>query len=90
MMNLNARYPSFLKEKPKIWGMTIVEMFILSLILMILSYLEVRDFIIILVLIITYLIQTTLKRIYPKRHLEFALFTKNSVHMKDINEKLSL
>lgn len=90
MNNLKAYYPSFLKAKPKVFGMELSEMFFLSGVLLILTQFEVSGIITLLVLGILYLSIIGFKRIYPRRHFEFVLISKNTVTMRNINEKLHL
>lgn len=89
-MKLTACYPSFLKQKPKVWGMSIQDMLLLSIVLFVLTQIGIPDFVIIVTLIALYFAIIGLRRLYPRRHFEFAFITKNHVYMKDINEKLSL
>ena len=89
-MELVAYYPSFLKQKPKVWGMSLQDMLLLSFVLFVLSQIGFPDLLIILILIVLYFLLMSMRRLYPRRHFEFAFLTKDCVYMKDINEKLSL
>lgn len=90
MMNLKAEYPSFLRAKPKVFGMELSEMFFLSGVLFLLTQLEVSGILILLILGVLYLCITGIKRLYPRRHFEFVFISKNCITMRDINEKLRL
>ena len=90
MERLRAYYPSFLKQKPLIWGISLQDLMILSAILFVLLNIGVGQVPTLFLLVITYSMMILARKLYPRRHFEFVLITKNTITRKDLNEKLRL
>jgi hypothetical protein len=90
MENLRAYYPSFLKQKPLIWGISLHDLLILSAVLFVLLNIGVGQVPTLFLIVIFYLAMILVRRFYPRRHFEFVLITKSSITRRDINEKLRL
>lgn len=88
MENLNAQYPSFMKNHPLIWGISLNDLFILSGVLFIMMLLGANEMTTLATTIAVYLLMIGARRLRPRRHFEFVLISKNTVTRKDLNEKL--
>lgn len=90
MNELRAFYPSFLKQKPLVWGMSLQDLLVLSGILFVLINVGVGEIPTLISLAFIYFVMAMSRRLYPKRHFEFVLISKNSITRRAINEKLRL
>lgn len=90
MNTLRAYYPSFLNQKPHIWGISLYDILFLGSILFLCSLIGVGQIPTLILIGSSYLAITVTRTFYPKRHFEFVLISKNSISRKVINEKLSL
>lgn len=90
MESLRAYYPSFLKQKPLIWGISLHDLLILSAVLFVLLNIGVGQVPTLFLVIIFYLGMILARKLYPRRHFEFVLITKTTITRKDLNEKLRL
>jgi hypothetical protein len=88
MENLNAHYPSFMKNRPLIWGISLNDLFILSGVLFVMVLLEANELATLLTTIGVYFLMMAARRLFPRRHFEFVLISKNTVTRKDLNAKL--
>ncbi|MBY0414690.1 MAG: hypothetical protein K2Q18_11010 [Bdellovibrionales bacterium] len=88
MENLNAHYPSFMKNQPLIWGISLSDLFILSGVLFVMMLLGANEMTTLATTIAVYLLMISARRLFPRRHFEFVLISKNTVTRKDLNEKL--
>lgn len=90
MNELRAYYPSFLKQRPLVWGMSLQDLLALSGILFVLINVGVGEIPTLISLAFIYFVMVMSRRLYPKRHFEFVLISKNSITRRAINEKLRL
>jgi len=90
MSDLRAYFPSFLKQKPLVWGMSLQDLLVLSGVLFLLINIGVGEIPTLIFLALIYLSMIAIRRLYPKRHFEFILISKNSITRREINEKLRL
>lgn len=88
MENLNAHYPSFMKNQPLIWGIGLNDLFILSGVLFVMMLLGANEMTTLATTVAIYLLMIGARRLFPRRHFEFVLISKNTVTRKDLNEKL--
>lgn len=88
MENLNAYYPSFMKNQPLIWGISLNDLFILSGVLFFMILLGASEMVTLVTSLSVYLLMIGARRLFPRRHFEFVLISKNTVTRKDLNEKL--
>lgn len=87
---LRAYYPSFLKQKPLIWGISLQDLLILSGILFVLSNIGVGQIPTLFLIVVFYMGMKLTRKLYPKRHFEFVFLTKSTITREVINEKLRL
>ncbi len=90
MENLRAYYPSFLKQRPLIWGISLHDLLILSAVLFISLNIGVGQVPTLFLVILFYIAMIIARKLYPRRHYEFLLISKTIISKKVINEKLRL
>lgn len=88
MENLKAYYPSFMKNQPLIWGISMSDLFILSGVLFFMMTVGASEVFTLGSTVIFYLAMIGARKLFPRRHFEFVLITKNTITRKDLNEKL--
>lgn len=71
-------YPSFLKNEPLIWGITMSDIFKLTMSMFVLSFLNIPQEIILFLVVLIYGVLILLRKLYPRRHFEF-LFKREKV-----------
>lgn len=87
MENLIATYPSFLKNEPLIWGVSVSDLFRLSGVMVAMQMLGASQLVILGATIIFYLGLITARRFFPRRYFEFWMKKKNLIKRSALNEK---
>ncbi len=87
MENLNAIYPSFLKNEPLIWGVSISDLFRLSGVMVVMQMLGAGSIVILGATILFYLGIITARRIFPRRYFEFVWRRKKLIKRNELNAK---
>lgn len=87
MENLNASYPSFLKNEPLIWGITISDLFRLSGVMVVMQMLGASQLIILGTALLSYLVLITARRLFPRRYFEFQMKRKKIIKWSVLNAK---
>ena len=72
-----ARYPSFLKKEPLIWGISLSDLIKLSLVMFVLSLFNVPESFVLVSVGSWYLGLIVMRKTFPKRHFEFLMKKKN-------------
>lgn len=72
-----AKYPSFLKKEPLIWGISLSDLIKLSFVMLVLSLLNLSESYILISVAAYYLLLIVVRKSYPKRHFEFLMKKKN-------------
>ncbi len=88
MKNLSATYPSFLKNEPLIWGISISDLFRLSGVLVFMQIMGAGQLVILGVTILSYVVLIMARRLFPRRYFEFLLKRKNMIGRSDLNAKI--
>ncbi len=66
-----ARYPAFLKREPLIWGISLSDIFKLTSFMFVGSIFNVSQEVILITISLVYGVLVIVRKIFPKRHLEF-------------------
>ena len=90
MDQLNATYPSFLKNEPLIWGVSVSDLFRLSGVMVVMQMLGADQLVILGATLLFYLGLITARRFFPRRYFEFQLKKKNLIKWSAINEKIKI
>lgn len=85
MNEINATYPSFLKNEPLIWGVTISDLFRLSGVMVVMQMLGAGQLIILGGTFLSYLGLITARRLFPRRYFEFQLKRKTIIKWSVLN-----
>jgi hypothetical protein len=88
MENLKATYPSFLKNEPLIWGVSVSDLFRLSGVMVVMQVIGASQLVILGTTILFYLGLITARRFFPRGYFEFRLKRKNKIKWSEINEKI--
>ena len=88
MENLSATYPSFLKNEPLIWGISISDLFRLSGVLVFMQIIGAGQLVILGVTILSYVVLIMARRLFPRRYFEFLLKRKKMIRRSDLNAKI--
>lgn len=88
MEKLIATYPSFLKNEPLIWGVSISDLFRLSGVMVIMQVLGAGQIVILSSTILSYLGLITARRFFPRRYFEFQFKRKKTLRRSELNSKL--
>ena len=88
MENLIATYPSFLKNEPLIWGVSVSDLFRLSFVMVVMQMLGASQLVILGATILFYLGLIATRRFFPRRYFEFQVKRKNKIKWSVINEKI--
>ena len=88
MENLVATYPSFLKNEPLIWGVSVSDLFRLSGVMVVMQMLGASQLVILGATILFYLGSISARRFFPRRYFEFQLKRKKLIKWSVINEKI--
>lgn len=88
MENLIAAYPSFLKNEPLIWGVSVSDLFRLSGVMVVMQMLGASQLVILGATILFYLGLISARRFFPRRYFEFQLKRKKLIKWSVINEKI--
>ncbi len=88
MENLVATYPSFLKNEPLIWGVSVSDLFRLSGVMVVLQLLGASQFVILGATILFYLGLISARRFFPRRYFEFQLKKKKIIKWSVLNAKI--
>lgn len=70
-----AKYPVFLKKQPLIWGISLSDIFKLTSLMFLSSFLNISQELVLLTLAGIYVCLIVMRKLYPKHHFEF-LFKK--------------
>ena len=87
MNEINATYPSFLKNEPLIWGVSISDLFRLSGVMVVMQMLVAGSIVILGTTILFYLGIITARRIFPRRYFEFVWKRKKLIKRNELNAK---
>ena len=90
MENLIAIYPSFLKNEPLIWGVSVSDLFRLSGVMVVMQMLGADQLVILGATLLFYLGLITARRFFPRRYFEFQFRKKNLIKWSVINEKIKI
>lgn len=85
MNEINATYPSFLKNEPLIWGVSISDLFRLSGVMVVMQMLGASQIVILGSTLISYLGIITARRIFPRRYFEFIWKRKKLIKRNELN-----
>ena len=88
MERLVAYYPSFLRNEPLIWGVSISDLFRLSGVMVVLQLLGAESLIILGATFVAYLVIVTARRLFPRRYFEFYFRRKTLIRRGELNEKI--
>ncbi|MDO9181938.1 MAG: hypothetical protein Q7U04_06000 [Bacteriovorax sp.] len=88
MENLIATYPSFLKNEPLIWGVSVSDLFRLSFVMVVMQILGASQLVILGATILFYLGLISARSFFPRRYFEFQLKRKKLIKWSVINEKI--
>lgn len=88
MENLVATYPSFLKNEPLIWGVSVSDLFRLSGVMVVMQILGASQLVILGATILFYLGLISARRFFPRRYFEFQLKKKKLIKWSVINAKI--
>ena len=88
MENLIATYPSFLKNEPLIWGVTVSDLFRLSFVMVVMQMLGASQLVILGSTVLFYLGLITARRFFPRRYFEFQLKGRKLIKRSVINAKI--
>lgn len=88
MDNLIATYPSFLKNEPLIWGVSVSDLFRLSGVMVVLQMLGAGQLVILGATILFYLGLITARKFFPRHYFEFQMKRKIFIKRSVINAKI--
>jgi len=88
MENLIAIYPSFLKNEPLIWGVSISDLFRLSGVMVVLQLMGAGQLVILGTTVIFYLGLIATRRLFPRRYFEFQFKKRKIIKRSVINAKI--
>lgn len=88
MERLVAYYPSFLRNEPMIWGISISDLFRLSGVMMVLQLLGADSLIILGATFLSYLIIVSARRLFPRRYFEFYFKRRKCIGREELNAKI--
>jgi hypothetical protein len=86
--NINATYPSFLKNEPLIWGISVSDLFRLSGVMVVMQILGAGQLAILGATVLSYVILVTARRLFPRRYFEFQIKRKKVIKRSDLNAKI--
>jgi hypothetical protein len=85
---MQAQFPSFLKNEPLIWGITLTDLFRLSGVMVLFLIMGINQMMILILTVLVYLGLITTRKIFPRRYFEFLLKKKNKILMKEFYAKV--
>ncbi len=85
---MKAYYPSFLKNRPLIWGVSLNDLLLLSGVLFLFVTVGMPEVVTLGGTTAVYGMLILSRRLFPRRHFELVLISKNSITRKVINEKI--
>jgi hypothetical protein len=85
---MQAQFPSFLKNEPLIWGITLTDLFRLSGVMVLFLIMGMNQMMILILTVLVYLGLITTRRVFPRRYFEFLLKKKNRILMKEFYAKV--
>lgn len=88
MGSVVAYYPSFLRNEPLIWGVSISDLFRLSGVMVVMQLLGADSLIILGTTFLAYLIIITARRLFPRRYFEFYFKRKDAIKREEFNAKI--
>lgn len=88
MENLIATYPSFLKNEPLIWGVSVSDLFRLSGVMVVMQMIGASQLVILGSTVLFYLGLITARRFFPRRYFEFQLKKGKIIKWSVFNAKI--
>lgn len=88
MENPIAYYPSFLRNEPLIWGISLSDLFKLSGVMVVLQVLAADSLVILGGTFVVYLIIVSARRYFPRRYFEFFFKKRKLIKRSEINAKI--
>ncbi|QDK42717.1 hypothetical protein DOM21_14910 [Bacteriovorax stolpii] len=88
MDRLVAYYPSFLRNEPLIWGVSISDLFRLSGVMVVMQVLQADSLIILGATFLAYLVIVSARRLFPRRYFEFYFKKRSLISMEELNAKI--
>jgi len=88
MEKLVARYPSFLRNEPLIWGISLSDLFRLSGVMVVMQFLGADSLVILAATFGSYLILVSTRRFFPRRYFEFYFKKRKLINRSTINAKI--
>lgn len=88
MENLNATYPSFLKNEPLIWGVSVSDLFRLSGVMVFMQIIGAGQLVILGATVISYVLLVTARRLFPRRYFEFQIKKRKMISRGVLNAKI--
>jgi hypothetical protein len=85
---MQAQFPSFLKNEPLIWGITLTDLFRLSGVMVLFLIMGINQMMILILTVLVYLGLITTRKVFPRRYFEFLLKKKNRILMKEFYAKV--
>jgi hypothetical protein len=85
---MQAQFPSFLKNEPLIWGITLTDLFRLSGVMVLFLIMGMNQMMILILTVLVYLGLITTRKVFPRRYFEFLLKKKNRILMKEFYAKV--
>lgn len=88
MENLNATYPSFLKNEPLIWGVSVSDLFRLSGVMVFMQIIGAGQLVILGATVISYVLLITVRRLFPRHYFEFQIKKRKMIRRGVLNAKI--
>ncbi len=85
---MQAQFPSFLKNEPLIWGITLTDLFRLSSVMILFLIMGLNQMMILILTALVYLGLITARKLFPRRYFEFLLKKKNKILMREFYGKV--
>ena len=80
-------YPSFLKNEPQIFGITMSDIFKLTISMFGMSLMDMPQELILLFIALIYGSLLMMRRLYPRRHFEFLLKKEKTLNFHELIKK---
>lgn len=88
MENLNATYPSFLKNEPLIWGVSVSDLFRLSGVMVFMQIIGAGQLVILGATVFSYVFLIAVRRLFPRRYFEFQIKKRKMIRRGILNAKI--
>jgi hypothetical protein len=85
---MQAQFPSFLKNEPLIWGITLTDLFRLSGVMVLFLIMGMSQVMILILTVLVYLGLITARRVFPRRYFEFLIKKRNKICMREFYAKV--